>query len=83
MIAREEIGSGEYLDPKGRLFLRSGMPEFSFTDELIEEMDDMEDGVLESAKKTPAWKSTLIDAGIYALLIGLVTLGIILSQSNH
>lgn len=74
MIAREEIGSGEYLDPKGRLFLRSGMPEYSF----VEDLQEMEDELFDEIEKPPKWKQIMIDFSIYILCAGLIVLGLIL-----
>lgn len=74
MIMREEIGSGEYIDPKGRLFLRSVMLEYSY----IDDAGSIQDHFVESFDNLPKWKRLSIDTCIYLLLAGIIVLGIIL-----
>jgi len=60
MIMREEIGSGEYIDPKGRLFLRSGMPEYSYLDDF------------RNSPKAITLKRVLIEIGFWSVLFGVL-----------
>lgn len=78
MIVREELGSGEFLNEKGRLFLRSGQPEMSFIDDVIfDALAEHEEAVKESDKSISKY-NRLTDIAVYALLAGLIVLGIIL-----